>query len=252
MYHERYRSQKETDMNKRTKRASTITTSARGDWQIPAALIALTVVPVAAGVARLVGLVGGAEITPENARFFAAPLPVVVHILSVTLFCILGAFQFSPGFRRHRPGWHRVAGRLVVASGSAAGLSGLWMTQFYPLHDQQLQGDLLYVFRLLVGSAMVVCIALGWAAVMRRDIARHRAWMIRGYAIGQGAGTQVLVLLPWTLIFGIPSELNRDVLMIAAWVINIAVAEWIIRRRPRRGRVDHAQGVTTFVEGNSF
>jgi uncharacterized membrane protein len=219
----------------------TTPTSTRADWQIPAALIALTFVPAAAGVARLIGLAGGGEITPENARFFAAPAPVVIHIFSVTLYCILGAFQFAPGFRRRRRGWHRVAGRLLVICGLAAGMSGLWMTQFYPLRAQQLQGDLLYGFRLLIGSAMVACIALGWAAIMRRDVARHRAWMIRGYAIGQGAGTQALVFLPWMLILGVPSELNRDLLMIAAWLINLAVAEWIIRNGQRRGRVDHPQ-----------
>ena len=56
--------------------------------------------------------------------------------------------------------------------------------------------------------------------------------MIRAYAIGQGAGTQALILLPITLISGAPLGLRRDVLMIAAWIINLAVAEWIIW--PRR------------------
>ena len=55
---------------------------------------------------------GGAEITPANARFFASPLPVVLHILSASVYAILGAFQFAPGFRRRMPGWHRV-GRLA-------------------------------------------------------------------------------------------------------------------------------------------
>ena len=105
------------------------------------------------------------------------------------------------------------------------------MTQFYPI-PPRLQGDLLYGVRLLVGSAMIVSIVLAWTAIMRRDIAQHSAWMIRGYALGQGAGTQVLVMLPWTLIYGEASGLTRDILMSAAWVINLVVAEWIIRRRP--------------------
>jgi len=64
------------------------------------------------------------------------------------------------------------------------------MTQFYPLYPH-LQRELLYGFRMLFGSGMVVSIALGLAAILRRDIAQHRAWMIRGYAIGQGAVTYV-------------------------------------------------------------
>jgi uncharacterized membrane protein len=207
--------------------------STNADWQIPAGLIVLSAIPVIAGIARLSSLAGGAEITTENARFFAAPLPVIVHIVSVTIYCILGAFQFAPGFRRNSPDWHRAAGRLLVFAGLAAGASGLWMTLFYPLNQLRLQGDLLYGFRIIIASAMLVCISLGWAAIMQRKITRHRAWMIRGYAIGQAAGTQALVMLPWFLIFGTPNELTRDLLMIAAWVINMGFAEWVIRTKLR-------------------
>jgi len=91
---------------------------------------------------------------------------------------------------------------------------------------------ILYGLRLLFGSAMLLSILLGVAAILRRDFAQHGAWMMRGYAIGLGAGTQVLTHLPWLLILGIPDELTRALLMGAGWVINLAVAEWIIRRRP--------------------
>ena len=52
-------------------------------------------------------------------------------------------------------------------------------------------GDLLYVLRLVFGSAMVACLVLGFTAIRRRDIPAHRAWMIRAYAIALAAGTQV-------------------------------------------------------------
>jgi hypothetical protein len=55
--------------------------------------------------------------------------------------------------------------------------------------------------------------------------------MMRGYAIGMGAGTQALVLMIGEMISGKPNELSRALLMGAAWVINLAVAEWIIRKR---------------------
>ncbi|GAA3724343.1 DUF2306 domain-containing protein [Salinactinospora qingdaonensis] len=208
----------------------------RADWLIPAALILLTVVPVAAGAFRLTELAGGAEVTPENARFFASPLPVVLHILSVTPYCILGAFQFAPGLRRRRPGWHRAAGRLLVPCGLVAALSGLWMTVFYDLPATD--GELLAAFRLVFGTVMVVAIVVAFLAVRRRDISTHSAWMVRGYAIGQGAGTQVFTHLPWILFVGPPGELSRALLMAAGWVINLVVAEWVIRTylaRPARG-----------------
>ena len=56
--------------------------------------------------------------------------------------------------------------------------------------------------------------------------------MLRGYAIGLGAGTQVLTQGIGALIFGPPTELSVALLMGAGWVINLAVAEWAIRKRP--------------------
>lgn len=199
-------------------------------WLVTAALIMLSVIPLAAGAFRLAQLAGGSEITPANARFFASPLPVVLHIVSVTLYAIGGAFQFVPGLRRRRHGWHRAAGLIVIPCGLVVALSGLWMTLFYPWPEGD--GALLYGMRLLFGSAMLLSILLGVAALRRRDFVQHGDWMLRGYAIGMGAGTQALILMAGELIAGRPSELSRALLMGAAWVINLAVAEWVIRKRP--------------------
>jgi uncharacterized membrane protein len=200
------------------------------------ALLVLSAIPLAAGVFRLTELGGGAEITPANARFFASPLPVVLHIVSASVYAILGAFQFSARFRRRRPGWHRAAGRLLVPCGLLVGLSALWMTLFYPRADGT--GELLlYALRLLFGSAMIASLVLGFAAIRRRDVTRHRAWMMRGYAIGLGAGTQALTLAAGEWISGPPSELSRALLMGAGWVINLAVAELAIRRQLHPDRI---------------
>ena len=196
---------------------------------IVAALLLLSIIPLAGGAFRLSQLAGGAAITPANARFFAAPVPVVLHIVSVTLFALLGAFQFVPRLRRRRNAWHRAAGRVVLPSGVVAALSGLWMTLFYPWPVND--GIILYGLRLLIGSAMLIALLLGGATIWRRDFAQHGNWMLRGYAIGLGAGTQALTLLAGELIAGPPSELSRALLMGAAWVINLVVAEWIIHRR---------------------
>jgi len=106
------------------------------------------------------------------------------------------------------------------------------MTLFYPRPAGA--SDLLYVLRLLFGSGMVLSIVLGYAAIRRQDILQHRAWMMRGYAIGLGAATQVLTGMIGALVFGPPNELGNALLMGAAWVINLAVAEWIIRKRLTR------------------
>ena len=214
------------------------------EWLIPAGLIVLSLIPVLAGATRLVELGSGAEITPNNARFFASPIPVVLHIMSVSLFCILGAFQFTSRLRRPKSNWHRVTGWLLIPSGLVAALSGLWMTQFYPWPTGD--GELLYVMRLFFGSAMLLSIILSVVAIRRRDFISHSEWMIRGYAIGLGAGTQVLTHLPWMLLFGQPNEFTRAMLMGAGWIINLAVAEWVIhkQRSRRRSRSRRASSVS--------
>ena len=222
---QRYQAGKPTPQN-----LSTQARTGSAAWLVPTALIMLVVIPLAAGAFRLTQLAGGAAITPENARFFASPLPVVLHIVSVSLYSVLGAFQFVPSFRKRRRSWHRIVGRILIPCGLVAALSGLWMTQFYPWPKGD--GEILYGLRLLFGSAMLLSILLGVAAIWRRDFVRHGDWMLRGYAIGMGAGTQVLTGLFGALIFGEPGELPRAMLMGAGWVINLAVAEWIIRRRP--------------------
>ena len=125
-----------------------------------------------------------------------------------------------------------MAGRLVVACGLLVGLSALWMAQFYPTPAGS--GALLYALRLLFGSGMIVSIVLGFAAIRRRDVMTHRAWMLRAYALGLGAGTQVLTGMAGAVLLGSPGVLSSDLLNGAAWVINLAVAEWIIRKRLAR------------------
>src|SRR5690606_27112531 len=100
---------------------------------------------------------------------------------------------------------------------------------FYPRSEDA--SDLLFVLRLIFGSGMVLSILLGFIEIRRGNIPAHRAWMTRAYAIGLGAGTQVLTGMVGALVFGTPSEFENALMMGAAWVINVAVAERAIRRR---------------------
>lgn len=204
----------------------------RRAWLVPTGLILLSVIPIIAGAFRLTELTGGAIPTPQNTRFLEAPIPIVTHIVSATIFSLLGAFQFVPALRRRRwrlGSWHRIAARVLIAAGLLSALSGLWMAVVYDLPAGD--GDALLVLRLVFGTAMVASIALGVRAIMRRDFVVHSEWMTRAYAIGVAAGTQPLLLLPSSLFFPLTDELPRAILMGSAWVINLAVAEYVIRRR---------------------
>jgi hypothetical protein len=70
--------------------------------------------------------------------------------------------------------------------------------------------------------------------------------MIRAYALAVAAGTQVFTQGFGEALLG-REELTGDLLKASGWVINLAVAEWVIRRparrtpSPRRARVDRVE-----------
>jgi uncharacterized membrane protein len=195
-------------------------------WSIPLALVVLSLIPVISGSLRLIEAAGGPQLMPVNPRIGASPAPLVVHVLAAALYAVLGAFQFPARLRRRHPGWHRRSGRILVGAGLAVAGSGLWMTLFY---SGAPGGVLLWAIRLLVGSTMAAAIVLGFTAIRRRDIAAHRAWMIRAYALGLGAGTQAFTEGIGEALFG-TGDLSKAISMGSAWVINALVAEWVIRR----------------------
>jgi len=196
-------------------------------WAVPVGLLALCFVPVASGTLRLVQLAGGPEVMPADDRWSGWPVALVVHIIGSAVFALLGAFQLVPEIRRRHPAWHRRAGRVIAVAGLMVAGSALWLTLFY--EPQPGTGRLLFVLRIVVASAMAGCLVTGISAARRRDFAAHRAWMIRTYAIAVAAGTQVFTQGFGEALLG-RGELSGDLLKAAGWAINLAVAEWVIRR----------------------
>jgi uncharacterized membrane protein len=200
-----------------------------GRW-VPPALVALNLTPVVSGVLRLVEIGGGPALMPANPRIESSPVPLVVHVLGALVYAVLGAFQFSARLRRRHLDWHRRSGRILVGAGLAVALSGLWMTLFYA---DAPGGALLWVIRLVVSVAMAGSLGLGFAAIRRRDIPAHRAWMMRAYALGLGAGTQAFTEGIGEALFG-TGDLTKAISMGSAWALNALVAEGIIRRPSTR------------------
>ncbi|GGC18385.1 DUF2306 domain-containing protein [Cellulomonas carbonis] len=203
----------------------------RERWAL-AGLLTLAAVPVLAGAMRMTELAGGPEITEANARFVTSPVPVVVHVVSATTYLVLGAFQMAPTYRRRHLRRHRLTGRVLAPAGVLTALSGLWMAFAYDIPAPS--GAALAWVRAVVGVTMVAFLVLGVRDVVRGDVARHRAWMIRAYALAAGAGTQVLTNIPLAVLTPTPTEAQLTTAMTAGWVLNAAVAEVVIRRGGRR------------------
>lgn len=211
----------------------------KSEWVVLGVIFVYSFIPVVGGLIRVLELSGGPQIAPRNTRALGTPTPIILHILSSSLFCILGAVQFLPSIQRQRPAAHRVIGRLIAVAGCMAALSGLWMTHFY-VFPEALQGAALYWVRMVLGTTMTGLIIWAVIAIRSRKLFHHSASMVRAYAIGQGASTQTVLGITWIIVVG--SEAIgplRDGLMIFAWVVNLIAAEIFIRaklRRPKRRR----------------
>ena len=202
----------------------------RREWAFLALVFLYSFIPAVVGLVRIPELFGAPAIIPPNPRAVIEPLPITLHILGSSVFCLVGAVQFLPSLRRYRPALHRTLGRIVAATGCVSALTGLWMTVAYVFPDA-LQGPLLYGARVTLSLAMVALIAWAVVAIRSRNVAAHRAAMLRAYAIGQGASTQTALFLVTMGLFDTePSGFSRDVLMVGAWAINLAIAELLIRR----------------------
>lgn len=202
----------------------------RREWALLATILVYSFIPTFGGLLRVIELAGGPAIVPENPRAVADPLPVVVHILSSFLFCILGALQFLPSIRRNNPAMHRMVGRTVAVVGCISASTGFWMTIHYAF-SEELQGVVLYWTRLALSLSMVGLILWAVIAIRSRNILGHGAAMLRAYAIGQGASTQTFLGIGWIVVFGTEAlGPLRDGMMVAAWGLNLLIAEILIKR----------------------
>ena len=99
------------------------------------------------------------------------------------------------------------------------------------LQVESITTGLLDTARGVFGLALIAALVRAMAAVRARDMLRHRAWMIRAYAIGMGQGTVALVMFPIYLITGEPpTGLATDIVVVGMWLFNIALGEWVARR----------------------
>lgn len=201
----------------------------RREWTVLATILVYSFIPAFGGLLRVMELAGGPVIVPENPRAVDDPLPVVMHILSSFLFCVLGALQFLPSLRRDFSAMHRVVGRTVAIAGCISASTGFWMTIHFSF-SQELHGGLLYWTRIALSLSMVGLILWAVIAIRSRNVLGHRAAIFRAYAIGQGASTQAILGIGWIAAFGLePLGPLRDGMMVAAWGLNLLIAEILIR-----------------------
>lgn len=196
---------------------------------VPALLLFLTAIPVIMAGVRVVQIPMDA-LPADSARFAATPLAIFAHALSGVLFGVLGPLQFGRAIAGRFGHLHRVTGRIFVAAGAVMALSGLRLVWEFPGTST----PVLDLARIAASIGLGATLWLAIKAARARDIATHRAWMIRAYAIGMGAATIAFIMFPIYIVTGEPlTGLASDLAFVGSWVINIAIAEWVIARLRR-------------------
>lgn len=199
----------------------------RSGWLAITGLLLLSALPVIGGVLRL----GDVSADPQGPLFVASAVAAAAHIVAMSTYCLIGAFQFSPALRTRR-GWHRTVGRALIPAGIVAALSAVWLAVFFGGHPDEFASAMV---RLVFAVAMTVCLVRGAIAIRRRDFAAHGAWMTRAYAIAVSGGSQAFAVALWTIPFGEVDAFGETWLVAVGFVINSVVAELLIRRRSVQG-----------------
>jgi uncharacterized membrane protein len=168
-----------------------------------------------------------AQLAALDDVFARYPILTLVHILPGLGFMLLGPVQFSASIRARYLRWHRWSGRVYLICGAVIGISALVMSVGMPSIGGVPQAAATTLF------ALYFLFALGKAYrhVLRREIARHRVWMIRAFAIGLAVATIRPIIGLFFATSGFTGLTPQAFFGIAFWigfVLHLVAAEvWI-------------------------
>jgi uncharacterized membrane protein len=153
-------------------------------------VVVLALIGLLAATRRALTLAGLIK-TYVNPRFGAFdkgigshPVLTFTHIIPGALFVILAPLQFIPKIRSRYPWFHRWSGRILVVLGLIIGISALIMS-FTSAIGGANETAATVVFAIL----FLVALGKGFYHIRRREIALHREWMLRMFAIGLAIAT---------------------------------------------------------------
>jgi len=185
---------------------------------------------VVVGFLALVGI--GASAThylqePYNPGFFRFPTIIALHVVLGGVYLALAPFQFARRVRSRHLGYHRWAGRFLVATGLVVGVTALFIGFVIPF-----SGTPERVIIGLFGGLFLFALGKGFVHIRAGRVALHREWMIRAFAIGLSIATMRLIFVPALIIVADPTQGQIALLSIVsfavAFVVHASVAEaWI-------------------------
>lgn len=148
----------------------------------------------------------------------------LAHVVFGGLALLLSPVQLAAWVRTRFPRWHRVNGRVVLASILVAGTAGFLLAW---VNTAGLVGTLGFGTLAVLWATFAM---LGLRAIRRRDVTAHRRWMLRAFAMTYAAVTLRLWLIALIPLLGdFPSA--YALVPFLSWVPNLVVVELLLRRR---------------------
>jgi len=108
----------------------------------------------------------------------------LVHILPGGLFLVLAPLQFMRSIREKHVTVHRWMGRMLVVCGLIIGASALVMS-----FRMNIGGPNETAATTLFAIVFLICLIKAFVHIRRKEVTRHREWMIRAYGVGLGVAT---------------------------------------------------------------
>jgi uncharacterized membrane protein len=169
--------------------------------------------------------------------FARYPILTLVHIVPGLLFMMLGPLQFSSTIRARHLRWHRRSGRIFVICGVVIGISALVMSFGMPAIGGVNQAAATALF----ATFFLCALCKAFWHIRRREVALHRQWMIRAFAVGLAVAT----IRPIVGVFFATSHFSgltpHEFFGTAFWigfVLHLIAAEgWIHATLPRQNAV---------------
>jgi len=204
----------------------------RSIW-IPITLLFFSLATIAIALQQAVQIPFGA-LPQESARLATVPFTHFFHAICGAVFGLLGPFQFGRVLAGRYGALHRICGRIFVLSGAILALSSFSLLWMFPKDASIIVSG----GRLVFGAGLAVALVIAMMAIRRRDIAMHRNWMIRAYALGIGATAVSMVFIPIFAITGQPpTGLTADLAFTGSWAFCVILAEWVVRRQSATARL---------------
>lgn len=166
-------------------------------------------------------------------------LAFLMHIGAAPIALALGTFQFAGGLRSRFPAAHRWSGRVYVGAILVGGVSALFLSVNATDRPVAAAGFGALALVWITSTAIALRFALA------RDLRRHRAWMIRSFALTFAAVT-LRVQLPFFFIVGEMDYMQAsNYVAWLCWVPNILAAEWYIRVSARGSTLRKSPPIVT-------